>query len=108
MATALALPVGVLIAIYLTEFAPPRVAAPIQLVLDVLNGLPTIVTESSSTAFLVVGHTQSAYAGAFALATVIAAARLARGRRRCCCSFRPRCAKGRSRSASVAGGPSSA
>jgi phosphate transport system permease protein len=71
MATGLALPVGVLIAIYLTEFAPPRVAAPIQLVLDVLNGLPTIVTGIFVYGILVIGHTQSAYAGAFALATVM-------------------------------------
>jgi len=89
----------------LTEFAPPRVAAPIQLVLDVLNGLPTIVTGIFVYGILVVGHTQSAYAGAFALATVMLRSSRAR-RRRCCCSFRPRCAKGRSRSASVAGGPS--
>ena len=71
MATGLALPVGVLIAIYLTEFAPRRVAAPIQLVLDVLNGLPTIVTGIFVYGLLVIGHTQSAYAGAFALATVM-------------------------------------
>jgi phosphate transport system permease protein len=71
MATGLALPVGVLIAIYLTEFAPRRVVSPIQLVLDVLNGLPTIVTGIFVYGLLVIGHTQSAYAGAFALATVM-------------------------------------
>jgi phosphate transport system permease protein len=71
MATAMALPVGVLIAIYLTEFAHPRVAAPIQLVLDVMNGLPTIITGIFVYGLLVIGHTQSAYAGAFALAVVM-------------------------------------
>jgi len=71
MATGLALPVGVLIAMYLTEFAPRRVVSPIQLVLDVLNGLPTIVTGIFVYGLLVIGHTQSAYAGAFALATVM-------------------------------------
>jgi phosphate transport system permease protein len=71
MATALALPVGVLIAIFLTEFASPQVAAPIQLVLDVLNGLPTIVTGIFVYGVLVVGHLQSAYAGAVALAIVM-------------------------------------
>jgi phosphate transport system permease protein len=71
MATALALPVGVLIAIYLTEFANPRIAGPIQLVLDVMNGLPTIVTGIFIYGLLVVGHTQSAYAGACALAIVM-------------------------------------
>jgi phosphate transport system permease protein len=71
IATALALPVGVLIAIYLTEFANPRIAGPIQLVLDVMNGLPTIVTGIFIYGLLVVGHTQSAYAGACALAIVM-------------------------------------
>jgi phosphate transport system permease protein len=71
MATAMALPVGVLIGIYLTEFAPRRVAAPIQLVLDVLNGLPTIITGIFVYGVLVIGHLQSAYAGAVALAIVM-------------------------------------
>ena len=71
IATAIALPVGVLIAIFLTEFAPRRVAQPIQLVLDVLNGLPTIITGIFVYGLLVIGHGQSAYAGAFALAIVM-------------------------------------
>ena len=71
MATALALPVGVLIAIYLTEFAPRAVAAPIQLTLDVLNGLPTIVVGIFVYGVLVIGHLQSAYAGAVALSIVM-------------------------------------
>jgi phosphate transport system permease protein len=71
LATAMALPVGILIAIYLTEFAPRRIAAAIQLVLDVLNGLPTIITGIFVYGLLVIGHTQSGYAGAFALAIVM-------------------------------------
>lgn len=71
MATAMALPMGVLIAIYLTEFARPAIASAIQLILDVLNGLPTIVTGIFVYGLLVIGHTQSAYAGAFALAIVM-------------------------------------
>jgi phosphate transport system permease protein len=71
MATALALPVGVLIGIYLTEFAPYYVARPVQLVLDVLNGLPTIITGVFVYGLLVIGHGQSAYSGAFALAIVM-------------------------------------
>jgi phosphate transport system permease protein len=71
MATALALPVGVLIGIYLTEFAPYYVARPVQLVLDILNGLPTIITGIFVYGLLVIGHGQSAYAGAFALAIVM-------------------------------------
>jgi phosphate transport system permease protein len=71
MATGMALPVGVLVAIYLTEFARPWLAGAIQLVLDVLNGLPTIVTGIFVYGLLVIGHLQSAYAGAFALAVVM-------------------------------------
>jgi phosphate transport system permease protein len=71
MATGMALPVGVLAAIYMTEFAPPRVAGFIQLLLDILNGLPTIVTGIFVYGLLVIGHLQSAYAGAFALAIVM-------------------------------------
>ncbi len=71
LATAMALPVGVLTAIYLTEFAPPPVAGSVQLVLDVLNGLPTIVTGVFVYGLLVIGHLQSAYAGAIALAIVM-------------------------------------
>jgi phosphate transport system permease protein len=71
LATAMALPVGVLTAIYLTEFAPRRLAVPIQVVIDVLAGLPTIVIGIFVYALLVIGHTQSGYAGAFALAVIM-------------------------------------
>jgi phosphate transport system permease protein len=71
MACAIALPVGVLTAIYLTEFAPPGVAVPIQVVIDVLAGLPTIVIGIFVYALLVIGHTQSGIAGAFALAIIM-------------------------------------
>lgn len=71
LATAMALPVGILIAIYLTEFASGKVAGAIQLSLDVLNGLPTIITGVFVYGVLVIGHLQSAYAGAFALAIVM-------------------------------------
>ncbi len=71
MATGMAVPVGVLTAIFLTEFAPRSLAAPIQLVLDLLNGMPTIVTGIFVYGLLVIGHVQSAFAGAFALAVVM-------------------------------------
>jgi phosphate transport system permease protein len=47
------------------------VSAPIQLVLDMLNGMPTIVTGIFVYGLLVIGHVQSAWAGAFALAVVM-------------------------------------
>jgi phosphate transport system permease protein len=71
LAIAMALPVGVLTAVYLTEFAPKRISVPIQVVLDVLAGLPTIVIGIFVYALLVIGHTQSGYAGAFALAVIM-------------------------------------
>jgi phosphate transport system permease protein len=71
LATGIALPVGVLTAVYLTEFAPKRVAVPVQVVLDVLAGLPTIVVGIFVYALLVIGHAQSGFAGAFALAIIM-------------------------------------
>ena len=71
MATGMAVPVGVLAAIFLVEFAPRWLSAPIQLVLDMLNGMPTIITGIFVYGLLVIGHLQSAYAGAFALAVVM-------------------------------------
>jgi phosphate transport system permease protein len=71
LAAAMAVPVGVLTAIYLTEFAPRPIAISIQVILDVLAGLPTIVLGIFVYALLVIGHTQSGYAGAFALAIIM-------------------------------------
>jgi phosphate transport system permease protein len=71
IATAMALPVGVLIAVYVTEFAPRRVAALARLTLDVLNGLPSIVLGIFVFALVVVAHGQSALAGGFALAIIM-------------------------------------
>jgi phosphate transport system permease protein len=71
VATAMAVPVGVLIAIYVTEFAPPRLSDAVRLVLDVLNGLPSIVVGIFVFGLLVIGHGQSAFAGSFALAIIM-------------------------------------
>ena len=71
VATAIALPVGVLMAIYLTEFASKRIAVPVQVVVDVLAGLPTIVVGVFIYGLLVVGHQQSGLAGAVALSIVM-------------------------------------
>src|SRR3954466_162896 len=43
IATAIALPVGVLVAIYVAEFAPLGIGRQVRLWLDVLNGFPSIV-----------------------------------------------------------------
>src|SRR5436190_382024 len=71
LATAMALPVGVLIAIYVSEFAKPRVADAAKLVLDVLNGLPSIIIGVFVYGLLVVGSGQAAWKGSFALAIIM-------------------------------------
>jgi phosphate transport system permease protein len=71
MCMAMAIPVAVLIAIYMSEYAGPRVAASLRLVLDVLNGVPAIVIGIFVFGLLVVGRGQSAIFGAFALAILM-------------------------------------
>lgn len=79
LATLFALPVGVLTAIYVSEFAAPAVVRQVRLWLDVLNGFPSIVIGIFVFALMVKarlpilgwGHHQSAWAGSFALATIM-------------------------------------
>jgi phosphate transport system permease protein len=71
IATAMALPIGVLVAIYLTEFSNPRTARPIRLALDLLNGLPSIVIAVFVYGLLVAGHEQTGFAASFALAIIM-------------------------------------
>jgi phosphate transport system permease protein len=71
LATAMALPVGILVAIYLREYAPIAVREAVSLTLDVLNGIPAIVIGIFVYGLFVLGHGQSGYAGAFALACLM-------------------------------------
>ena len=71
MATLIAMPVGILIALYLTEFASPGLGRAIRLALDLMNGLPTIVVGLFVFGLLVAGHYQSGFAGALALALIM-------------------------------------
>jgi phosphate transport system permease protein len=71
LATLMAVPVGVLIALYVSEFAPPRIADLTRLVLDVLNGLPSIIIGVFVYGLLVVGSGQAAWKGSFALAIIM-------------------------------------
>jgi phosphate transport system permease protein len=71
LAGAMALPVGVLSAIYVSEFADRRVARGIKLTLDVLNGLPSIVIGVFLFTLLVVGRGQNGFIGAIALAIIM-------------------------------------
>ena len=71
LATVMAVPVGILIALYVNEFAPLPIKRTIRLSLDVLNGVPSIVIGIFVFSLLVVGHKQSAYAGGVALAIIM-------------------------------------
>jgi len=71
LATVMAVPVGILIALYIAEFAPPRVADLTRLVLDVLNGLPSIIIGIFVYGLLVIGSGQAAWKGSFALAIIM-------------------------------------
>jgi phosphate transport system permease protein len=71
IAAVIAIPVGILVAIYTTEFASPRFAHPIRFVLDILNGVPTIITGIFVYGLLVAGKGQSGYAAAIALAIIM-------------------------------------
>ena len=71
LATAIALPFGVLVAVYVSEFADRRVARLIRLALDVLNGIPSIVIGIFLFALLVAGHGQTGWAGSIALAIIM-------------------------------------
>jgi phosphate transport system permease protein len=71
LATLMALPFGILIAIYVNEFAPKSIRSAVTLTLDVLAGVPAIVIGFFVYGLLVVGHHQSGYAGAFALAVLM-------------------------------------
>jgi phosphate transport system permease protein len=79
IATAFALPVGVLSAIYVNEFAPKRIGDQVRLWLDVLNGFPSIVIGVFVFALMVktklpligIGNHQSAWAGGFALSIIM-------------------------------------
>jgi phosphate transport system permease protein len=71
LATAMALPVGILVAVYLNEFAPPMIRSSIGLVIDVLAGVPAIVVGIFVFVLLVVGSGQSAIKGASALAILM-------------------------------------
>ncbi len=71
LAAAIAVPVGILVAVYTTEFASPRIAQPVRFVLDILNGVPTIITGIFVYGLMVKGGQQSAFAASVALAIVM-------------------------------------
>jgi len=71
IATAIALPVGVLIALFLEEFAGNWLRVPIQLSIDLMTGLPSVIIAVFIFGALVYGHAQNGLAGSLGLAIVM-------------------------------------
>jgi phosphate transport system permease protein len=79
IAAVISVPLGVLAALYVSEFASKRVASQVRLWLDVLNGFPSIVIGifvfalaiRSDVPLLGIGHHQSAWAGGYALSIIM-------------------------------------
>jgi phosphate transport system permease protein len=79
IAIVISLPIGVLTAIFVSEFAPKSFAEQIKLWLGVLNGFPSIVIGifvyalaiKAKVPILGIGHHQSAWAGGFALSIIM-------------------------------------
>jgi phosphate transport system permease protein len=71
LAAVIAVPVGVLTALYLTEFAGPRTGRVVRTALDLMNGLPTIVVGVFIFGLMVTANGQSGFAGSVALSIVM-------------------------------------
>ena len=71
IATGIAVPFGILIAVYVAEFGSSRAGRFVKLALDVLNGVPSIVVGIFAYALLVVGSGYAAWKGSVALAIVM-------------------------------------
>jgi phosphate transport system permease protein len=71
VASAIAIPVGVLVAVYLAEIGRGRLAGTVRFFANVLMGIPTIVTGAFVYAIWVVRFGFSGFAGSLALAIVM-------------------------------------
>jgi phosphate transport system permease protein len=71
IATVIAMPLGVLIALFLTEFSSNRFAGPIRLTLDLMNGLPSIIVGLFIFGLLVRPPQSTAIAASVALAIIM-------------------------------------
>jgi phosphate transport system permease protein len=73
IATLIAAPIGILLALYLTEFGKGRMARWIKLTLDLMNGLPSILVGVFIFILIVenVTHKESGIAGSVALAIIM-------------------------------------
>jgi phosphate transport system permease protein len=72
IATFIAMPLGVLVAIFLVEYAGRRSGRVVSMALDLMNGLPTVVVALMIYGLIVLGtHTESGYAASLALAIIM-------------------------------------
>jgi phosphate transport system permease protein len=70
IATLIALPIGVLIALYVSEYAGSRASHLVKLSMDVMNGLPSIIIGLFIFGLMVNHRRQSGIAGSVALAII--------------------------------------
>jgi phosphate transport system permease protein len=70
ISTAIAMPIGVLVALFLTEFAGSRATQLVRLTMDLMNGLPSIIIGLFIFGLLVNHKKQSGIAGSVALAII--------------------------------------
>ncbi|HEX2393279.1 MAG TPA: phosphate ABC transporter permease PstA [Solirubrobacterales bacterium] len=70
IATLIAMPIGVLIAIFVTEYAGRRATNAVKLTLDLMNGLPSIIIALFIFGLLVETRGQSGFAAAVALSII--------------------------------------
>jgi phosphate transport system permease protein len=72
LATAIAMPFGVLVALFLVEYAGRRTGRIVRMALDLMNGLPTVVVAFMVYGLIVLGtHQESGYAASLALAIIM-------------------------------------
>lgn len=71
LATLMAMPFGVLIALFLSEYSGRRSTRPVQLLMDVMNGLPSIIIAVFIFALLVAHKGQAGWKASVALAIIM-------------------------------------
>ena len=71
LAAAMATPIGILTALFVTEFARGRPARIVRTALDLMQGLPSIIVGVIVFGLLVAGTGESGYAGSIALAIIM-------------------------------------
>jgi phosphate transport system permease protein len=72
VSSAIAVPLGLLVAIYITEYGGNRFATAVRFLVDVMTGIPSIVAGLFMLAFWIIalGHEFSGFAGSMALAII--------------------------------------